>query len=135
VCRDYRRLVWRSPRLSLREKVETTMFLFVFHLPIASALGLVTATMWAAGLAAPVDPLHAFLLWTLLFLGPLLELGAGLLVAGADRKDALALAFFLPLFFLSMALCTKAWLDAAVGRRYRWAKTARAREVAPRLAQ
>ena len=65
-------------------------------------------------------------MWTLLFLGPLLELGAGLLVARADRRDALALAFFLPLFLVSIALCTKAWIDGVARRRYHWVKTARA---------
>ena len=63
--------------------------------------------------------------WTLLFLGPLLELGAGLLVAGADRRYARSLAYFLPLFFVSIALCAKAWLDGISGRSYGWVKTQR----------
>jgi cellulose synthase/poly-beta-1,6-N-acetylglucosamine synthase-like glycosyltransferase len=126
VWRDHRRRVWASPRLTLAEKVETTMFLLVFHLPVAAAAGLLLAGLSVAGVATPVDPLHAFVLWTLLFLGPMLELGAGLLVARADRRDALVLVFFLPLFFVSIALCTKAWVDGVVGRRYQWVKTARA---------
>ena len=126
VWRDYRTQVWRCPALSLAEKVETTMFLFVFHLPVATALGLVVAALWAAGMASPVDPLGLALFWTLLFLGPLLELGAGLLVAETDRRDAPMLVFFLPLFLVSIALCTKAWLDGLAGRRYAWVKTERA---------
>lgn len=126
VWRDYGRQVWASPRLSWAEKVETTMFLLVFHLPVAACAGLMLAGLSLAGVATPLDPLHGFVLWTLLFLGPLLELGAGLLVARADRRDALILVFFLPLFFLSIALCTKAWFDGVTGRRYRWVKTARA---------
>ena len=55
------------------------------------------------------------MLWTLLFLGPLVELGAGLLVARSPRRDALALLLFLPLFLISIALCTKAWLDGVIG--------------------
>jgi cellulose synthase/poly-beta-1,6-N-acetylglucosamine synthase-like glycosyltransferase len=134
VWRDNHRQVWASPRLTLAEKVETTMFLLVFHLPVAAAAGLVLAGLSVVGLATPVDPLHAFVLWTLLFLGPMLELGAGLLVARADRRDALVLVFFLPLFFVSIALCTKAWVDGAVRRRYSWVKTARAGDAVARLA-
>jgi cellulose synthase/poly-beta-1,6-N-acetylglucosamine synthase-like glycosyltransferase len=126
VWRDYRRRVWASPRLSLVEKLETTMFLLAFHLPVASALGLVMVVAWSAGLARPVDPLNLVVFWTLLFLGPLLELGGGLLVAQSDRRDAFALVYFLPLYFVSIVLCTKAWLDGLAGRDYGWVKTARA---------
>jgi hypothetical protein len=35
------------------------------------------------------------------------------------------LVFFLPIFFVSIALCTKAWLDAVRGRPYVWVKTER----------
>jgi cellulose synthase/poly-beta-1,6-N-acetylglucosamine synthase-like glycosyltransferase len=128
VWRDYHGLVWSSPRLSTAEKVETTLFLLVFHLPIASALGLVIAVLWTAGLTRPADPLPVVLLWTLLFLGPLLELGAGLIVSGADRREARALVFFLPLFMLSTALCTKAWLDGLAGRPCEWVRTPRSAE-------
>ena len=134
VWRDYRREVWASPALTFAEKAETTMFLLVFHLPIASAIGLLIVGAWSAGLARPPDPFHVVLLWTLLFLGPLLELGAGLLVAGAERRDARALVFFLPLFMVSIALCTKAWIDGLLGRPCAWVKTARAADTGLRLA-
>jgi hypothetical protein len=61
----------------------------------------------------------------LLLLGPLLELSTGLLLSGAAPRKASLLIFFLPLFFVSIALCTKAWLDGVLDRRYSWAKTAR----------
>jgi hypothetical protein len=48
-----------------------------------------------------------------------------LLIARSDRRDALLLAFFLPLYFVSIVLCTKAWLDAALHRKYTWVKTER----------
>jgi hypothetical protein len=32
------------------------------------------------------------------------------------------------LFFVSMAICTKAWFDGIVGRHYSWVKTARSAE-------
>ncbi|MBV8984633.1 MAG: glycosyltransferase family 2 protein [Acidimicrobiia bacterium] len=124
--RDYRRLVWATPHLTFAEKVETTMFLFVFHLPVAAAIGLALVTSWITGVAAPSDPLNLFVFWTLLFLGPMLELGGGLLVAGAERRNAVAVVYFLPLFLVSMALCTKAWADSLLGREYGWVKTARA---------
>jgi len=123
--RDYRYAVLRSP-LSLAQKIETIMFLLLFHVPVLAALGIVILVCWLVGLAEPVDPLNTFTLWTLLFLGPLVELGAGLLVARSPRRDALALILFLPLFLLSIAICTKAWFDGVMGRQYTWVKTQRA---------
>jgi 1,2-diacylglycerol 3-beta-glucosyltransferase len=119
------------------EKIETTMFLLVFHLPVLSALGLVILGMWLGGVSTPSDSLHVNLLWSLLFLGPLLELGTGMLVGNVDRRNAFALVLFLPVFFVSIALCTKAWVDGLAGRRYAWVKTRRATErdaMAPGLA-
>jgi 1,2-diacylglycerol 3-beta-glucosyltransferase len=126
VCRDYRRVVWRCPHLSLFQKVETTMFLYVFHVPILSGIGLLLLVAWATGVAPALDPMHGYVLWTLLFVGPLFELSGGLLIARADRRNAPLVVFFLPLFFVSILLCTKAWLDAAAGRSYSWVKTERA---------
>ena len=126
VWRDYRRAVWSSKHLSFPEKLETTLFMLAFHLPVISAVGLCVVLLWAAGVSHPIAPLNMVVFWTLLFLGPLLELGGGLLVSRASRRDALALAFFLPIFFVSIAVCTKAWVDGLVGREYSWVKTARA---------
>lgn len=127
--RDYRGAVWRSPRLSLAAKTETTMFLLVFHLPVASAIGLLILVLWITGVIDPVMPVNIFVLWTLLFLGPLLELGGALLIRQTARREALTLVYFLPIFFVSIALCTKAWVDGLVGRQYSWAKTQRAAEA------
>lgn len=133
VCRDYRGLVLSSRRLSRLEKLETLMFLHVFHLPVASALGLSLIVLSATGVIGQVASLNLLMIWTLLFLGPLLEIGGALLIGRADRRDALSIAYFLPLFLLSIALCTKAWLDGVMRRRYQWVKTQRARdsELAP----
>jgi cellulose synthase/poly-beta-1,6-N-acetylglucosamine synthase-like glycosyltransferase len=128
VWRDYRRLVWSSRRLSLAEKTETTMFLLVFHLPVLSALGLAILGLWLGGVNTPSDSLHVNLLWTLLFLGPLLELGAGMVIGNVDRRNAFALVLFLPVFFVSIAICSKAWVDGIAGRRYSWVKTRRSTE-------
>ena len=56
VWRDYRRAVWRSPRLSAREKVETTMFLLGFHVPVVSAVGLGILVLWSVGARPPDRP-------------------------------------------------------------------------------
>jgi cellulose synthase/poly-beta-1,6-N-acetylglucosamine synthase-like glycosyltransferase len=135
VWRDYRRAVWSSPRFSFAEKTELTMFLLVFHLPVASALGLLIFASWVTGLTDPFSDTHVFVFWTLLFLGPLLELGGGMLIARAPRRSAPMLVFFIPVFFVSIALCTKAWLDAARGRPYVWRKTQRRPLVAPEAAR
>lgn len=131
VWRDYRRALWRSPLLTLGQKIESTMFLLAFHLPIASAAGLILVLTWLGGLATPPFQVDLFVMWMLLFLGPLLELGGGLLLARADRSWAKALFFFLPLFFISIALCTKAWFDGVLGRDYSWVKTKRAQDPVP----
>ena len=127
--RDYRRAVWQSAHLSFIEKLETSLFLLVFHVPVLSALGLLIIGLWMSGVAEPFSATQLSVLWTLLFLGPMLELGAGLLLADADRRDAFALVLFLPVFFVSIALTTKAWFDGLIGRPYTWVKTRRAREL------
>lgn len=128
VWRDYRRAVMHSTHLNIAEKIETTLFLLVFHLPAFSALGMGILLLWLGGIVHPVDPINAFVLWTLLFLGPLLELGGGLLIARADRRTALYLVLFLPIFFVGIAVCTKAWFDGLLGKPYSWVKTRRAAE-------
>jgi cellulose synthase/poly-beta-1,6-N-acetylglucosamine synthase-like glycosyltransferase len=125
VCRDYRRAVWRSTRLSAAEKTELMMFLFVFHVPVAAAAGLGIFALWILGLAHPFSDAQSFVFWTLLFLGPLLELGGGLVIDGAPRRSARTLVFFIPLFFVSIALCTKAWWDGTRAASYTWHKTPR----------
>lgn len=129
VWRDYRSAVWRSRRLSLREKVETTAFLLTFHLPVLTGLGAIVLVLWLAGVVHPTLPIDLSYMWMLMFLGPLLELGAGLLIGQAPRRWAWSLLFFQPLFFVSMALCTKAWVDGLLERPYSWVKTQRARDV------
>ncbi|MCP4222568.1 MAG: glycosyltransferase [Actinomycetia bacterium] len=124
-ARDYRYAIWRCPELSLMERIESMMFLHAFHIPIATMVTTILAGLWMTGIATPIDPLATFVLWTLLFLGPLLELGAGLVLGGHDRRDARAMAFFIPLYFVSGALCTMAWLDAVINRHYDWVRTAR----------
>jgi hypothetical protein len=101
------------------------MFLLTFHVPVVSGLGLIVLALWFVGLVHPPQPVDVSVLWTLLFLGPLLELGGALLVARWPRREAPALVWFLPIFLVSIALCTKAWIDGLAGRPYTWVKTTR----------
>jgi 1,2-diacylglycerol 3-beta-glucosyltransferase len=129
--RDYRRAVWQSPHLGLAEKVETTMFLYAFHMPAVAALGLVVMVLWGLGIASPAAASLLFVYTMMLFLGPLVEIGGGMILADESKRSAVSLAWFLPLFFVSMAICTKAWFDGILGRQYAWVKTARSGEHRP----
>lgn len=126
--RDFRSAVWRNRRMSLTGKLETTMFLLVFHTPVMAGVGAVLLLLWTVG-AVRIDAgfdSYMFAFWTLLFLGPFLELGSGLLLSLQTRRNVLILVFFVPMFFVGVALCTKAWIDGIFRRRYTWVKTARA---------
>jgi len=126
VCRDYLRHVWRAPHLSPAERIETLMFLFVFHVPLATLSALALLLLTFTGLVPSVTVPGGFVLWTLLFLGPMLELGGGMLLSGIQRRDVFAIVWFMPLFLISSALCTKAWIDGLAGTAYDWVRTDRA---------
>lgn len=135
VWRDFYRKAWTSPHLSLTQKVETTMFLFAFHLPVVSGLSLVILGLWFRGLQPPFDPLSLYVFSMMLLLGPLLELATGLLLSDAPGSEAHLLIFFVPLYFVSIALGTKAWIDGICGREYRWVKTAHSADAVPTASQ
>jgi 1,2-diacylglycerol 3-beta-glucosyltransferase len=129
VCRDYRGRVWKAKHLSVAERVETYMFLFVFHIPALCMLsiGLVALrsfTGWGSGQFIDLWPLVP-----LMFAGPLLELGGGLVLSGARRVRVLDLFLFPLLYVVSMALCTKALVEGLIGKRYAWRKTERSARV------
>ncbi|WP_194925026.1 glycosyltransferase [Catenulispora pinisilvae] len=125
VCRDYLRHVWRASHLSVLERIETVMFLLIYHVPVASLLALGLLVLSAAGLVPAASVPGGFVLWTLLFLGPLLEIGGGMLLARTRRADVLALVWFLPMFLVSAVLCAKAWFDGMSGSAYTWVRTDR----------
>jgi cellulose synthase/poly-beta-1,6-N-acetylglucosamine synthase-like glycosyltransferase len=130
VWRDFHLKVWASPHLSLTQKIETAMFLFAFHLPVVSAFSLALLGLSFGGVVQPpLGPLSLYVFSLLMLLGPLLELGTGLLLSGAPGSEARYLVMFLPLFLVSIALCTKSWIDGICGRDYRWVKTSRAGDV------
>ncbi|MGY1608205.1 glycosyltransferase [Geodermatophilus sp. SYSU D00700] len=122
--RDYWRPLMRSPHLSPLEKVETTLFLGVYHVPVLSGLGLLLTVLRAAGVGdLPVVGLLP--LSMLLFIGPLAELCVGLLVGRVERRSAWRLLGFLPAFALSIWITSRAYLDGMLGRPYSWVKTSR----------
>jgi cellulose synthase/poly-beta-1,6-N-acetylglucosamine synthase-like glycosyltransferase len=128
--RDFHRKVWASPHLSLTQKVETAMFLFAFHLPVVSAFSLVFLGLSFGGMVQPpLGSLALYFFSLLMLLGPLLELGTGLLLSSAPGSEARYLILFLPLFLVSIALCSKSWVDGICGRDYRWVKTSRSGDV------
>jgi cellulose synthase/poly-beta-1,6-N-acetylglucosamine synthase-like glycosyltransferase len=123
--REYRAFVWRTPHLSLIRKIETTMFLLVYHVPVFCMFGLVLVALRAAGVLTWGEGVDLTPIATLLFLGPLLELASGLLVSRAPRQAAFGILLFLPTFVLFTIVCTKAWIDGVIGRPYAWVKTPR----------
>jgi len=123
--REYRMSVLRTPELSLGRKLETFMFLLVYHVPVLCALGLVMVALRAAGVLDWGKGIDLTPIATLLFLGPLLELAAGLIVSRAPRRAAWGVLLFLPTFVMFTVVCAKSWLDGIVGRPYTWVKTPR----------
>jgi 1,2-diacylglycerol 3-beta-glucosyltransferase len=122
--RDYWRPLMRSPHLSLVEKVETTLFLLVYHVPLLSGIGLVLTVLRAFGIGdLPIVGLLP--LSMLLFVGPLAELSVGLLIGRVERRSAWRLLGFLPAFALSIWVTTRAYVDGMLGRPYTWVKTSR----------
>ncbi|SDN96057.1 glycosyltransferase family 2 protein [Geodermatophilus sp. DSM 45219] len=122
--RDYWRPLMRSPHLSLVEKVETALFLLVYHVPLLSGIGLLLTVLRAFGIGDL--PIVALLpLSMLLFVGPLAELSVGLLVGRVERRAAWRLLGFLPAFALSIWITSRAYVDGMLGHPYTWVKTSR----------
>jgi cellulose synthase/poly-beta-1,6-N-acetylglucosamine synthase-like glycosyltransferase len=122
--RDYWRSILRCPTLTPTEKVESMMFLLVYHLPVLSGVGLLLTLLRAFGIGD--QPIVGLLpLSMLLFVGPLAELSVGLLVGRVERRAAWALLGFLPAFALSIWITSRAYLDGMLGRSYSWVKTSR----------
>ena len=128
VWRDYRSAVWRSPHLGWGGKLETMMFLLVFHVPVLCFAGLILVLLGVI-YDLPSSSINLFPLATLLFIGPMVELGASMLVARNARRDVWTLMLFIPTYVVSMTVCAKAWLDGLLGSTYSWQKTKRVATV------
>jgi len=125
--RDYLGQVARAKHLSLAERLEFVMFLFVYHVPVLSGLGVVLTVARLFGIGE--IPLVTLLpLTLLLFLGPLAELTAGLSLGRVERRAAWHLLGFLPSFAMSIVTTTWAYFDGMLGRPYSWVKTPRSQE-------
>ncbi len=125
VWRDYRRHVLSSTRLAPLEKVETMLFLLVYHVPVLCTVTLLMTVLRIGGLGPQVTLFEMLPLAALLFAGPFCELAVGLMVGRAPRRSAWSIAWMTPIFVVFMLVCTKAWVDGLLGRRYAWVKTAR----------
>jgi cellulose synthase/poly-beta-1,6-N-acetylglucosamine synthase-like glycosyltransferase len=123
--REYRRSIFAAQNISLTRKVETTMFLLVYHVPVFCMLGLILVVLRAGGVLSWGNGIDLTPIATLLFLGPLLELASGLLVSRAPRGAAIGILLFLPAFVIFTIVCSKSWLDGIIGRPYTWVKTPR----------
>jgi 1,2-diacylglycerol 3-beta-glucosyltransferase len=123
--REYRSTIWGAPNLNLARKIESTMFLLVYHVPVFCMLGLVLVGLRAGGVLTWGNGMDLTPIATLLFLGPLLELATGLLVSRAPRQSAAGILLFLPAFVIFTVVCTKSWFDGILGRPYTWVKTPR----------
>ncbi len=125
VWRDYRGAVWQSTFVSPLEKVETFLFLLVYHVPVFCTITLFLTLLRLAGFGPHVSVFEMLPLASLLFAGPFCELAVGLFVGRAPRRAAWSVAWMTPLFIVFMLVCTKAWIDGVLGRRYTWVKTKR----------
>lgn len=125
VLRDYWRQVVRTPHLTRLEKVETLMFLAIFHVPVWCLFGLVLIVLRLLRIGDAAHGLDLVPVLTLLFAGPFVELGAGMLTAHAPRAVAWRVFRFVPLFFLFMLVTTRAWVEGIAGREYTWVRTER----------
>lgn len=125
VWRDYRRAVWDSPFLGLIDKIETTLFLLVYHVPVFCAITLFLTLIRLLGFGPHVSVFEMLPLASLLFAGPFCELAVGLLVGRAPRRAAWSVAWMTPLFLVFMLVCAKAWVDGVLGHQYTWVKTKR----------
>lgn len=125
VWRDYRGFVLRTPHLKFLERIETVMFLLVYHVPVLCSLTLIMTALRVAGIGPQVTLFELLPLAALLFAGPFCELAVGLMVGRAPRRSAWSIAWMTPIFFVFMLVCTKAWVDGLLGRPYAWVKTTR----------
>jgi cellulose synthase/poly-beta-1,6-N-acetylglucosamine synthase-like glycosyltransferase len=122
--RDYWWPILRSRHLSLTQKAETMLFLWVYHVPVLCGVGLLLIGLRGFGIggssAIGLLPLSA-----LLFAGPFTELAVGLLLGRVERRAAWMLIGFVPAFGMSILTATAAYVDGMWGRAYSWSKTAR----------
>jgi 1,2-diacylglycerol 3-beta-glucosyltransferase len=122
--RDYWLPLMRSRHLSLAQKFETMLFLWVYHVPVLCGLGLLLIGLRGFGIGG-ASAIGLLPLSALLFAGPFTELAVGLLLGKVERRAAWMLVGFVPAFGMSILTATAAYFDGMWGRAYSWSKTAR----------
>ncbi|MCU7724177.1 glycosyltransferase [Actinoplanes sp. KI2] len=122
--RDYWRQIVRTPHLSVMEKLETMLFLWVYHVPVLCGLGLALIALHAFGIGNS-SVIQIVSLSALLFAGPFCELAVGLVLSRVERRAVWTLIGFIPAFGMSILTATKAYFDGMLGTTYTWSKTAR----------
>ncbi|GAA1637473.1 glycosyltransferase family 2 protein [Actinoplanes couchii] len=122
--RDYWRPILRTRHLSIMEKVETMLFLWVYHVPVLCGLGLILIVLRAFGIGDQ-SAVSMVALSALLFAGPFTELAVGLILGRVERRAVWMLIGFIPAFGMSILTSTKAYFDGMWGTSYTWSKTAR----------
>ena len=77
VWRDYRGYALRTPYLSRLEKVETMLFLLVYHVPVLCTMTLLMTVLRILGIGPTLTLFELLPLAALLFAGPFCELAVG----------------------------------------------------------
>jgi cellulose synthase/poly-beta-1,6-N-acetylglucosamine synthase-like glycosyltransferase len=122
--RDYWLPILRTPHLSPMEKLESMLFLWVYHVPVLCGLGLLLIVLRAWGIGDQ-SAISTVALSALLFAGPFTELAVGLVLGRVERRAVWMLIGFIPAFGMSILTATKAYFDGMWGTSYTWSKTAR----------
>lgn len=125
VWRDYWRAVMRSPVLSPVEKVETMMFLWLYHVPVAQFLSFTLIPILMLGVGATL-PAWILVLFPLFLLGPFLQIATGLInTKDARPRHVWLMLLLIPVMIVYVFTCARCWFDALRGASYRWVKTTR----------
>lgn len=125
VWRDYWRYVITTKSLRPWQKIETIMFLWLYHVPVASFFSFMLLPLIIIGFGASLPP-WVLILFPLFLLGPFLQIGTGLLLTPQARpRDVWTMFLLIPVVIMFVFTCTKCWYDGVRGSEYKWAKTAR----------
>lgn len=124
--RDYARSVMRTNTMSPMSKFETILFLWTYHVPVASFFSLMLIPLLVLGLGASIGS-WVLVLFPLFLLGPFLQIGTGLILTPDARPRHVWLLFLLiPVVIAFVFTCTRSWYNGVRGNPYTWVKTARA---------
>ena len=120
--------VWRSPRLSLRLKIELTFFAFGYADRLALLAGLAFAVgdwLWPGTFQFPLAALAAY------FAVPALEMVVALYLAGEPPSAFLRLAVVPFYFGLDIGIAAWSAVESLLRRPLRWGPTERPTAAAP----